>query len=583
MRRLGSRPRPAGAPPIRVVDVGTGSGAIAIALAVALRRLRRARGGRDPARRTSRRTRSGLARENAVGHAVADRIAFAEADLLPAGDRRTPFDLVLANLPYVRTDAIADAAARDVVRAGRRARRRAGRARRHRPAARPAAGRARAGTASRCSRSGRTRARRSSSSSRARLPGWACVVEADLAGPAAGRADRRVGDRDGRPRRAAAQRERSATVGHHQDVPVIASPDPILPDPPGRARHRRDARRRRPRHRAGHAGGDPRGARARGVAVTLITGRMVSSALRFARELDLTAPIVGYQGGLIREMPAAGLDAARAAAHPHAAPARRSRATSSLWTRAAGPRPAREPPRAVHPPRGRPAGRRLHGVHGRPRPTSRTTCRVDPAPGHQGHGRRRAAAPDRGRAAGPGPRSPGVADVTISHPQFLEFVAPGVSKGRAVRWLARRLGVALGAILAIGDQWNDIEMLAEVGHGAAMPTAPVEVQAVARYIAPPLAEEGVARMIESLVLAGPRDARAAAAERSPTSGQRRAARRRRSRPGVSARIVPDDAAGRARGHRGAAGRRDRRPADRHRLRHRASRCRRRAASSACSR
>jgi phage tail sheath gpL-like len=70
--------------------------------------------------------------------------------------------------------------------------------------------------------------------------------------------------------------------------------------------------------------------------------------------------------------------------------------------------------------------------------------------------------------------------------------------------------VQLGATLAIGDQWNDLEMLAEVGHGAAMPSAPDAVQAVARYIAPPLAEEGVARMIEALVLARPAIARAAA-------------------------------------------------------------------------
>ena len=107
-------------------------------------------------------------------------------------------------------------------------------------------------------------------------------------------------------------------------------------------------------------------------------------------------------------------------------------------------------------------------------------------------------------------RFAGRADVTVSHPHFIEFVAPGVSKGRAVRWLTRRLGVDLGAVLAIGDQWNDIEMLAEVGHGAAMPTAPAEVQAVARYIAPPLAEEGVAQMIDALVLARPVEARAAA-------------------------------------------------------------------------
>ena len=39
-----------------------------------------------------------------------------------------------------------------------------------------------------------------------------------------------------------------------------------------------------------------------GVSVSLVTGRMVSSAMRFATELGLTAPVVGYQGGLIREM-----------------------------------------------------------------------------------------------------------------------------------------------------------------------------------------------------------------------------------------------------------------------------------------
>jgi hydroxymethylpyrimidine pyrophosphatase-like HAD family hydrolase len=104
----------------------------------------------------------------------------------------------------------------------------------------------------------------------------------------------------------------------------------------------------------------------------------------------------------------------------------------------------------------------------------------------------------------------GRAAVTISHPRFLEFTAPGVSKGRAIRWLARRQRIPLGAVLAIGDQWNDIEMLAEVGHGAAMPTAPAEVLAVARYVAPPVGEEGVARMIEALVLARPAEARVAA-------------------------------------------------------------------------
>jgi hydroxymethylpyrimidine pyrophosphatase-like HAD family hydrolase len=97
-------------------------------------------------------------------------------------------------------------------------------------------------------------------------------------------------------------------------------------------------------------------------------------------------------------------------------------------------------------------------------------------------------------------RFAGRADVTISHPRFLEFVAPGVSKGRAIRYLSRRLRIPLGATMAIGDQWNDLEMLSEVGHGVAMPTAPLTVRSVARYLAPPVGEEGVATMVEALVL-----------------------------------------------------------------------------------
>jgi len=45
-----------------------------------------------------------LARENAVGHAVADAVTFAQADLLPATE--PPFDLILANLPYIPSSEI---------------------------------------------------------------------------------------------------------------------------------------------------------------------------------------------------------------------------------------------------------------------------------------------------------------------------------------------------------------------------------------------------------------------------------------------------------------------------------------------
>ena len=128
--RLTSGPRPAGTPNVRVVDVGTGSGAIAIALAAVLRRRRMLPEVTIVATDSSPEALQ-LARENAVGHGLADSIEFAAADLLAvsrpaATDGRTSaalegpaedaspaptegsaapdfstFDLVLANLPYI--------------------------------------------------------------------------------------------------------------------------------------------------------------------------------------------------------------------------------------------------------------------------------------------------------------------------------------------------------------------------------------------------------------------------------------------------------------------------------------------------
>jgi release factor glutamine methyltransferase len=105
MRRLTSAPRAAIGPTVRVLDVGTGSGAIPVALAVALR------GRRVPAEDVAMLAVDvspealDLARENAVAHGVGDRLRFAAADLLPPGTEG-PWDVIAANLPYVRSDAM---------------------------------------------------------------------------------------------------------------------------------------------------------------------------------------------------------------------------------------------------------------------------------------------------------------------------------------------------------------------------------------------------------------------------------------------------------------------------------------------
>ncbi len=104
MRRLTGSARPRGTQPIRVADVGTGSGTIAVALGVLLRR----RGADRDVEILATDGSPGalqLARENAVGHAVADRVRFVEADLLPPVVD-PPFDVVAANLPYVRSDEV---------------------------------------------------------------------------------------------------------------------------------------------------------------------------------------------------------------------------------------------------------------------------------------------------------------------------------------------------------------------------------------------------------------------------------------------------------------------------------------------
>jgi len=99
--RLGARSPADG--PIRIVDVGTGSGAIAVALAVSIRR-RSALGAVTILAVDDSDDALDLARENAVGHAVGDAVTFEQSDLLERSGE--PFDLVLANLPYVRSDAL---------------------------------------------------------------------------------------------------------------------------------------------------------------------------------------------------------------------------------------------------------------------------------------------------------------------------------------------------------------------------------------------------------------------------------------------------------------------------------------------
>ncbi len=91
--------------------------------------------------------------------------------------------------------------------------------------------------------------------------------------------------------------------------------------------------------------------------------------------------------------------------------------------------------------------------------------------------------------------------LTKSVPTFFEAANPAVNKGNAVRFLAEDLlGINRQNVMAIGDNFNDVEMLEYAGLGIAMGDAPPEVKALAQWVAPSVDEDGVAAAIEEFIL-----------------------------------------------------------------------------------
>lgn len=73
-------------------------------------------------------------------------------------------------------------------------------------------------------------------------------------------------------------------------------------------------------------------------------------------------------------------------------------------------------------------------------------------------------------------------DCFLSSPMYLEIVPKGVNKGTAVDALCRHYGIERSNVLAIGDYYNDIDMLRIVGVPVTVRNAPDDIKAVARYV-----------------------------------------------------------------------------------------------------
>ena len=238
-----------------------------------------------------------------------------------------------------------------------------------------------------------------------------------------------------------------------------------------------------------------REARERGVTLVVATGRMYRTAAPLAARLGAAAPLICYQGAYVREPPDA--DGSPGAILRHRAMRVPVARDAIRWARERGFEPHLNLADELVMEMGdrgadyeRAAGISVRLVPDLLRPGGAPTKVV--ALGLEDLPARHLAA---ARA-----EFEGRAQVTVSHPEYLEWTAPGVHKGRALRWLARRLRVPMAQVMAVGDQFNDLEMLAMAGHGVAMGGAPPEVRAAARYVTSSWHEDGVALAIEALLL-----------------------------------------------------------------------------------
>jgi hydroxymethylpyrimidine pyrophosphatase-like HAD family hydrolase len=84
---------------------------------------------------------------------------------------------------------------------------------------------------------------------------------------------------------------------------------------------------------------------------------------------------------------------------------------------------------------------------------------------------------------------------------FLDVLRAGVGKAEALAFLQQRWDVAAEETLAIGDNWNDHEMLEAAGLGLVMGNADPEMLALGLPVLPTNDEDGVALAIERHVLA----------------------------------------------------------------------------------
>ena len=82
--------------------------------------------------------------------------------------------------------------------------------------------------------------------------------------------------------------------------------------------------------------------------------------------------------------------------------------------------------------------------------------------------------------------------ITISEPEYLEFLPPKVNKGQGVQALASVLNLDQAEVAAIGDYLNDLEMVTWAGFSGAVSNSVEPVKNAAKVLVSSNDEDGVA-------------------------------------------------------------------------------------------
>ena len=231
-------------------------------------------------------------------------------------------------------------------------------------------------------------------------------------------------------------------------------------------------------------------AREEGAYVTLATGRTFLSALSASTDLDLTCPIITFQGAhvaesdgevlwhtpLTSEMTGAALDALSGRAEFDVMAYFGNDVfvvEMSDWTMDYGERNS-IPIHVVHPDEIEAAPMTRLVVRGDEDAIEALELELND-------------------------RFNGALYVTRSLSYFCEILHPDAGKDKAIEWLCSYLNISPRDTLAFGNGYNDIQMLSWAGLGVAVDGAVPQAAAVADFVAPSMEDDGVARVLEYLL------------------------------------------------------------------------------------